>query len=64
MTISFITQLLSDDINCCNKLYCKPYFHNATTNNSKANTVELQWLERLQDHIDMIETGVVRASEC
>ena len=27
-------------------------------------TVELQWLEHLKDHENMVEAGVVRASEC
>ena len=27
-------------------------------------TVELQWLEHLWDYESMLETGVVRASEC
>ena len=31
---------------------------------SKINTVELQWLENLWSHENMFETAVVRASEC
>ena len=28
------------------------------------NTVELGWLEHLWNHVNMFETGVVRANEC
>ena len=27
-------------------------------------TVELQWLEHLWNHVNMFETGLVRAKEC
>ena len=27
-------------------------------------TVELQWLEHIENHENMFETGVVRANEC
>ena len=60
-----VTCLLNNNYLSVGQLYASQEFlKNVRQHRQVANTVELQWLERLWYHENMLETGVVRANEC
>ena len=46
------------------KINCASTFLKRHRRRTERNTVELQWLEHLWNHENILETGVARANEC